>query len=53
MMGPQQLVANGPAIKGVCVTRRKHRFPSVDFSQEAVTVQGGYGAVFGVMVQFF
>ena len=39
MMGPQQLVANGPAIKGVCVTRRKHRFPSVDFSQEAVTVQ--------------
>ena len=39
MMGPQQLVANGPAIKGVCVTRRKHRVPSVDFSQEAVTVQ--------------
>jgi hypothetical protein len=42
---------NGPAIKGVCVTRRSIRAGSRYFSQEAVTVQGGYGAVFGVMVQ--
>ena len=44
---------NGPAIKGVCVTRRKRRAGSRYFSQGVVTVQGGYGAVFGVMVQIF
>ena len=38
--------ANGPAIKGGCVTRRKHRAESWYFSQKAVTVQGGYGACF-------
>jgi hypothetical protein len=42
---------NGPAIWGGCVTRRKHRVESWYFSQKAVTVQGGYGAFFAVMVQ--
>ena len=37
---------NGPAIKGGCVTRRKHRAESWYFSRETVTVQGGYGACF-------
>jgi hypothetical protein len=48
----------GPAIKGGCVTRRKHRAGSWYFSHETVTVQalpagrqGGYGALFAVMVQ--
>ena len=40
------LKANGPAIKGGCVTRRKHRAASRYFSQKTVTVQGGYGACF-------
>ena len=38
--------ANGPAIWGGCVTRRKHRSGSWYFSQRAVTVQGGYGTCF-------
>jgi hypothetical protein len=45
--------ANGPAIWGGCVTRRKHRVESWYSSQKAVTVQalpagrqGGYGACF-------
>jgi hypothetical protein len=42
---------NGPAIWGGCVTRRKHRAESWYFSQKTVTVQGGYGALFAVMVQ--
>jgi hypothetical protein len=42
---------NGPAIWGGCVTRREHRAESWYFSREAVTVQGGYGALFAVMVQ--
>jgi hypothetical protein len=42
---------NGPAIWGGCVTRRKHRAGSWYFSQKAVTVQGGYGVLFAVMVQ--
>jgi len=42
---------NGPAIWGGCVTRRKHRVESRYFSQKTVTVQGGYGALFAVMVQ--
>jgi len=37
---------NGPAIKGGCVTRRKHRAESRYFSQKTVTVQGGYGTRF-------
>jgi hypothetical protein len=37
---------NGPAIKGGCVTRRKHRAESWYFSQKTVTVQGGYGTCF-------
>jgi len=37
---------NGPAIKGGCVTRRRIRDGSPYFSHEAVTVQGGYGALF-------
>ena len=45
------ICANGPAIWGGCVTRRKHRHKSVPVGQKAVTVQGGYGAVFAVMVQ--
>ena len=39
---------NGPAIKGGCVTRRKHRAGSWYFSRKIVTVQGGYGALFAV-----
>jgi len=42
---------NGPAIWGGCVTRRLHRAGSWYFSQKAVTVQGGYGALFAVQVQ--
>ena len=42
---------NGPAIWGGCVTRRKHRFESRYFSQKAVTVQGGHGALFAVRLQ--
>jgi len=38
--------ANGPAIWGGCVTRRKHWAESWYFSQKAVTVQGGYGTCF-------
>jgi len=38
--------ANGPAIKGGCVTRRRIRVESPYFSHKAVTVQGGYGALF-------
>jgi hypothetical protein len=37
---------NDPAIKGGCVTRRKHRAESWYFSQKVVTVQGGYGTCF-------
>ena len=55
------ITANGPAMWGGCVTRpvlteasgREHRVESWYFSQKAGTVQGGYGAVFGVMVKFF
>jgi hypothetical protein len=42
---------NGPAIWGGCVTRRSIRAESWYFSQKAVTVQGGYGALFAVRVQ--
>jgi hypothetical protein len=42
---------NGPAIWGGCVTRRKHRQEVVPVGQKAVTVQGGYGALFAIMVQ--
>ena len=40
------LSANGPAIWGGCVTRRKHRVESWYFRHETVTVQGGYGTCF-------
>jgi hypothetical protein len=39
-------MANGPAIKGGCVTRRQHRPGSWYFSREIVPVQGGYGTDF-------
>ena len=42
---------NGPAIKGGCVTRRKHRAASWYFRQEFITVQGGYGVLFAVMAE--
>jgi len=42
---------NGPAIWGGCVTRRQHRHESVPVGQKTVPVQGGYGALFAVMVQ--
>ena len=45
------ICANGPAIKVGCVTRRSIRAESWYFSREDVTVQGGYGAVFAIMVQ--
>jgi hypothetical protein len=41
-----QILPNGPAIWGGCVTRRKHRAASRYFSREIVTVQGGYGTCF-------
>jgi hypothetical protein len=44
---------NGPAIWGGCVTRRKHSAESWYFSREIVTVQGGYGVLFAVMVQIW
>jgi len=40
------MTANGPAIWGGCVTRRKHRVGSRYFSRRTVTVQGGYGTCF-------
>jgi hypothetical protein len=40
------LTANGTAIKGVCVNRRKHRPKCVTVGQKTVPVQGGYGACF-------
>ena len=40
------IFANGPAIWGGCVTRRKHRAGSWYFSRKAVPVQGGYGTCF-------
>jgi len=45
------ICTNGPAIWGGCVARRQHRAESWYFSHKAVTVQGGYGALFAVMVQ--
>jgi hypothetical protein len=47
------MAANGPAIWGGCVTRRSDRAGTINFSQKAVTVQGGYGAVFAIRVQIF
>ena len=47
----RSITTNGPAIWGGCVTRRKHRAGSWYFSHKAVTVQGGYGAVFAIMAQ--
>jgi len=46
------MTTNGPAIKCENVTRRGHRPPPVNFSQKAVTVQGGYGAVFACRYNF-
>jgi len=40
------ICANGPAIWGGCVTRRKHRTGSRYFSRQTITVQGGYGMRF-------
>jgi hypothetical protein len=51
LCGSFRFAPNGPAIKGGCVTRREHRAESRYFSQKIVTVQGGYGALFAVMVQ--
>ena len=45
-MSLTEITANGPAIKGGCVTRRQHRAVSCFFSREMVTVQGGYGTCF-------
>jgi len=38
--------ANGPAIWGGCVTRRKHRAGSWYFSREVIPVRGEYGMRF-------
>ena len=51
LVGLFTMNANGPAIWGGCVTRRSIRAGSWYFSQKAVTVQGGYGAVFAIQVQ--
>jgi hypothetical protein len=47
---------NGPAIWGGCVTRCSIRVVPIAigtwyFSREVITVQGGYGALFAIMVQ--
>jgi len=42
---------NGPAIWGGCVTRRSIGRKAVPVGQEAIPVQGGYGALFAVRVQ--
>ena len=47
------MTPNGPAIWGGCVTRRRIRAGSWYFSQKAIPVQGGYGAIFAVRVQNF
>jgi hypothetical protein len=39
------------SLQGWRVTRRKNRLGAWYFSQKAVTVQGGYGALFAVQVQ--
>ena len=44
--GVPPLMPNGPAIKGGCVTRRSIRAESRLFSQDVVTVRGGYGTCF-------
>jgi hypothetical protein len=44
--GNEAINHNGPAIKGGCVTRRKHRAESWYFSRKIVTVQEGYGTCF-------
>jgi hypothetical protein len=41
-----RMPANDPAVEGVNVTRRSIRSRSRYFRQKAVTVQGGYGAIF-------
>ena len=46
LCGRPNITGNGSAIKGGCVTRRKHRAASWYFSQKVVTVQGGYGTCF-------
>ena len=46
----QKIGYNGPPIRGVCVSRRKHRVGSWYFSHKMIPVQGGYGAVFAVEV---
>ena len=51
LLSALRLKHNGPAIWGGCVTRRSIRAGSRYFSQKAVTVQGGYGAVFAIQVQ--
>jgi hypothetical protein len=47
----RRMFANGPAIWGGCVTRRRHRYKAVPAGYKAVTVQGGYGVVFAIPVQ--
>jgi hypothetical protein len=42
---------NGPAIKGGCVTRRQSRWQELAEYFVPVNESGGYGAVFGVMLQ--
>ena len=51
LVNSQTINHNGPAIKGGCVTRREHRAESWYFSRKIVTVPGGYGVLFAVMVQ--
>jgi len=41
----------GPAMKGGCVTRRKHQAGSRYFNWEVVTVQWGYSELFAGRVQ--
>jgi len=51
MILQKNLTHNGPAIWGGCVTQRSIRAGSRYFSRKAVTVQGGYGALFAIRVQ--
>ena len=46
MSSVARIFANGPTIKGGCVSRRSIRAVSWFFSQKMVPVQGGYGTCF-------
>jgi len=50
---PVDHFSEGASVPRWGVTLRKHRAGTLFFSHKAVTVQGGYGALFAVRVQSF